>query len=239
MPLETLDRIPARALAVAAHPDDAELFAGATLAKWAAGGCLVTLAICTNGGAGTVDRDASRSHVADIRAAEQRAAAKVLGIANLVLLDYADGALEDTTAFRGDIVRLIREYRPHTVLTHDPYRPGALDHRDHRITGTVVRDAVYPFARDALHYPEHIAAGLEPHKVSEVLLWETETPNCIVDVSGFVEVQGHALACHHSQLAGLPCGEHPYQWLETRSRRAAEGTGLASGERFRRLIAPA
>lgn len=239
MPLETLDRIPARALVVAAHPDDAELFAGATLAKWAASGCLVTVAICTNGGAGTVDPGAFRTALAGIRAAEQRAAANALGIATLVLMDFADGALEDTAAFRGDIVKLIREFRPHTVLTHDPYRPGVLDHRDHRITGTVVRDAVYPFARDALHYPEHIAAGLEPHKVSEVLLWETGEPNCIVEVSGFVAVQADALACHRSQLPGLPCGENPYQWLETRARRAAEGTGFAYGEQFRRLVAPA
>ena len=237
--METLDRIPASALAVAAHPDDAELFAGATLAKWAANGCVVTVAICTDGGAGTLDREASRAHVAGIRAAEQRAAAKALGIANLVLLDFADGALEDTHTFRGEIVGLIRKYRPHTVLTHDPYRPGALDHRDHRITGTVVRDSVYPFARDALHYPKQIAAGLAPHKVSEVLLWEADEPNCIVDVSGFVEVQGEALACHSSQLAGLPCGEHPYQWLEARARRAAKGCGFACGERFRRLVAPA
>jgi LmbE family N-acetylglucosaminyl deacetylase len=234
-----LETIPPRALVVGAHADDAELSAGGTLAKWIACGCQVTLAVCSNGDAGTPNPGASRSQVAGTRAKEQHAAARALGITSLVMLGFADGALEDTSDFRRALVHLIREHRPHTVLTHEPHRPGALLHRDHRIAGTVVQDAVYPFARDPLHYPEQIASGLEPHKVSEVLLWETDDPNCIIDTTGFIEAQAAALSCHRSQLPGLPCGEHPSTWLEDRAREAANGRAFEVGESFRRLLAPA
>lgn len=118
-------------------------------------------------------------------------------------------------------------------------RPGAFLHRDHRIAGTAARDAIYPFARDPLHYPEHFAAGLAPHKVSELLLWETDDPNCIVDVSGHLESQAAALTCHQSQLPGLDCGEHPLPWLDNRATQTASGCPFEKGKLFRRLLAPA
>jgi LmbE family N-acetylglucosaminyl deacetylase len=235
---ERLDFIPRRALAVSAHPDDAELNAGATLAKWIAAGCEVTLAVCTDGAAGTAELEMSSGSIAEARRGEQQAAAHRLGVHSVVMLGLPDGGLEDTVEFRGRIVELIRRYRPDTVLTHDSWRHREFSHRDHRIAGTVVRDSIYPYARDRLHYPEQIHQGLQPHKVEQLLLWESDEPGIVVDVSGYIDIQAAALRCHQTQLPGLPCGPDPKSWLLQRAAAVAQGESFEAGETFRRLLAP-
>ena len=235
---EQLKNVPVRAMAVGAHPDDAELQAGGTLARWMASGCEVTLVVCTNGDAGSSELDVSREEVARVRRLEQEAAATVLGVREVAWLGFPDGGLEDTRELRGRLVEMIRRYRPDTVLTHDPYVRRRFLHRDHRITGMAVQDAIFPFARDRLHFPEQINAGLEPHKVTEQLFWDGDGPDVIVDVSGCVPKQAEALERHHSQLAGLPCGQEPLEWLRTRSRDVAMCESFEGGEVFRRLVAP-
>jgi len=73
-------------------------------------------------------------------------------------------------------------------------------HRDHSVTGRVALDAVFPYARDHLAYPEHIAAGIEPHKVEEVWLFRSEQPNIHVDVTEYFETRQNALHSHVSQV---------------------------------------
>ena len=95
-----------------------------------------------------------------------------MGVKHVVMLGYPDGELEDTRQFLGDVVRALRQHRPHTVFVHDPYRMKGFQHRDHRKAGIATTDAVYPYARDHLHFPEHITRdGLEPHKVRELWYW--------------------------------------------------------------------
>ena len=116
--------------------------------------------------------------------------------------------------------------RPEGVLTHDPAVTRRLIHRDHRIVGRVVEDAVFPYARDPLHYAEHLREGLEPHRVGEVWLWDSDEPNCAVDVQGYVDAQAAALELHESQTPGLFGGRDLREALE------------ASETPFRRLVAP-
>ncbi len=85
----------------------------------------------------------------------------------------------------------------------DPMRTHAFTHRDHRISGQVTLDACFPFARDVLHYPEDLAAGLSTHKVGTVLLWGAETPDVVVDISSSIENKLGALAAHESQLSDM------------------------------------
>ena len=84
-------------------------------------------------------------------------------------------------------MRLIRLYRPRIVLTADPYR-RYIWHRDHRITGQVVLDAVFPYARDHLAYSDLLDEGLQPHKVKEVLLWSSYDPNYWSDITDTCEI---------------------------------------------------
>jgi LmbE family N-acetylglucosaminyl deacetylase len=158
------------------------------------------------------------------------------------MLGYPDGGLEDTREFRTDIVRAIRQYRPHTVFAHDPYRMKAFQHRDHRIAGIVTTDAIYPFARDHLHFPELFTRdGLEPHKVRELWYWGSDEPNIIVDVTDGIDKQIAALIRHESQVPGFDVrsGETMEQRVKARSSALARGYGFTYGAGFRRLIARA
>ena len=227
-------------MVIFAHPDDAEIGSGGVIARWVAAGCEVTYVLCTNGSAGTADRALTPEQLVDRRAAEQRAAADFMGVKNLVMLPYPDGGLEDTREFRGDIVRAIRTYRPHTVFAHDPYRFRGFQHRDHRAVGMVATDAVYPFARDHLHFPDHIELhGLEPHKVRELWYWGADEPDVIVDVTESIDKQIAALIRHESQLPGFNVGQRETigERVKKNAAERARGYRFKYAAAFRRLIA--
>lgn len=237
--LEIVTEAPDRAMVIFAHPDDAEIGSGGVVARWVAAGCEVTYVLCTNGDAGTADRQLSPEALALKRADEQRAAADFMGVKNVVMLGYPDGALDDTRELLGDVVRAIRQYRPHTVFVHDPHRVNGFQHRDHRHAGIATTDAVYPYARDHLHFPEHMREGLEPHKVRELWYWGMDHPNVIVDVTDSVERQIAALIRHESQMPGfnVPAGETIGQRVRKNAADLATGYGFQYGAVFRRLIA--
>ena len=157
-------------MVVTPHPDDAEFGVAGTVLKLTREGKKVVYVVCTNGDKGTSDRNMKQEDLVKIREKEQRAAAKLLGVSKVEFMRYPDQELEDTPKFRKALVRLIRRYRPEVVVTANPFRKY-MWHRDHRITGQVVLDAVFPYARDHLSYPELLDEGLEPHKVHEVWLW--------------------------------------------------------------------
>jgi LmbE family N-acetylglucosaminyl deacetylase len=238
--LEIVTEVPDRAMVVFAHPDDAEIGSGGVVARWVAAGCEVTYVLCTNGDAGTGDRALSPGELAARRAAEQQAAAHAMGVRHVVMLGYPDGGLEDTREFLGDVVRAIRQYRPHTVFVHDPHRIRGFQHRDHRKAGIVTTDAVYPYARDHLHFPEHIDRdGLEPHRVRELWYWGADEPNVIVDVTDSIDRQIAALVRHESQVPGfdVPSGEALGARLRRSAAGLAAGYGFEYGAVFRRLVA--
>ena len=169
-------------LVVTPHPDDAEGGAGGSIARWTQQGRKVVLVVCTNGDKGTSDRNVKPADLARLRAEEQRQAAAVLGIAEVVFLRFPDQGLEDCSEFREKLVRQIRIHRPETVVTIDPYR-RYLRHRDHAMCGRVTLDAIFPYARDLWSYPEHLQEGLEPHRVREIYLWGAEEPDTFLDIT--------------------------------------------------------
>ena len=236
--LEIVTAVPDRAMVVFAHPDDAEIGSGGVVAKWIGAGCEITYVLCTNGDSGTADRSLAPAELAEQRAAEQRAAADFMGVKHVVMLGYPDGELEDTRKFLGDVVRAIRKYRPHTVFVHDPYRFKGFQHRDHRKAGIATTDAVYPYARDHLHFPEHLTEeGLEPHKVREIWYWGMDAPDVIVDVTDSIDRQIASLARHESQMPGfnVPAGETIGARVKRNAAALAEGYGFQYGAVFRRL----
>ena len=224
---------PAQILVVAAHPDDAEFGAAGTVARWIAEGKKVVYAVCTNGDKGTNDPNIRPEELAQLREKEQLAAAKVLGVAEVAFLRYPDQSLEDTPAFRKDIVRQIRKYRPDLIMTADPYR-RYLWHRDHRITGQVTLDAVFPYARDYHAYPDLIEEGLEPHKVKELLLWGSEDIDYRSDITGTFDIKLAALRCHKSQVGKRLAGELE-DMLRQRARDMARGESFELAEGFHRV----
>ena len=223
----------AQAMVITPHPDDAEFGVAGTVARWVAEGKSVIYVVCTSGDKGSSNPNMRPDELERIREQEQLAATKLLGVGEVIFLRYPDQGLEDTPGFRKDIVRLIRMYRPETVVTADPYR-RYIWHRDHRITGQVTLDAVFPYARDRLTYPDLLEEGLEPHKVREVLLWGTEDPNYISDITDTFDIKVAALRCHRSQI-GDDLSPVMAERLRQRARELAEGEDFELAEAFHRV----
>jgi len=226
-------KMQADVMVVSPHPDDAEYGVAGTVARWTKEGKRVVYVICTNGSKGTSDPNVKPEELAATRRSEQMAAAKLLGVSEVTFLDHPDQELEDPREFRKEIVRLIRTYRPVTVVTPDPYRRYVW-HRDHRITGQVTLDAVFPYARDHLSYPDLFEEGLKPHKVKEMLFWASEDINYRSDITDTFDIKLAALRCHKSQTAHLqtPEGE---EMMRERYRSMAEGEAFELAEAFHRV----
>ena len=233
-----LDR-PERALAVAAHPDDAEFGCGATVAKWSAAGSAVSLLVLTDGSKGAWDPGADIAALIDRRRQEQRDAARRLGATGeVVFLDQTDGELVASLELRSRVARVIRELRPGVVLGHDPWRRWRL-HPDHRAAGFLCADAVAA-ARDPHFYPEH---GLPPHRPDRLLLFECEEPDHVERVEeAHVEAKIEALMAHRSQYESTHAirpgdggaGRAAFRArIVDGCRRAGEPVGAAYAEAFR------
>ncbi len=219
-------------MVVTPHPDDAEFGVAGTVLKLTREGRKVVYVVCTNGDKGTSDMNMKPEKLAEIREQEQLAAARLLGVSKVEFLGYPDQALEDTHEFRKALVRLIRRYRPEIVVTASPYR-RYMWHRDHRITGQVVLDAVFPYARDHLSYPELLDEGLQPHKVKEVWLWAEDNANFRSDITDTWEIKMKALGCHKSQVGDIP--QEMRERMKGRAREMAEGEDFELAEAFYRI----
>jgi len=217
-------------MVITPHPDDAEYGVAGTVAKWVREGKDVIYIVCTNGDKGTDDPQMLPEKLTQIREKEQLAAAKVLGVKDVIFFRYEDQSLEDTPEFRKEIVRQIRTYKPEIVVTSDPYR-RYIWHRDHRITGQVVMDAVFPYARDRLAYPDLISQRLEPHKVREVLYWAADAPNYFSDITDTWDQKIAALRCHQSQVGRISEWEN---FIKERHKKLAQGQTFSLAEAFYR-----
>jgi len=224
-------------LVIAAHPDDPEFLAGGTIGRFAKEGREVAYVIVTNGNKGSGDRNVTAAQLVPIREEEQRRAARVLGVSRVEFLGYEDGDLEDTRNLRRDVTREIRRWQPDLIITLNPRR--AYDHfgfwhRDHRITGRVVLDCVYPLARDHLAFPE-LLPEYEPHKVREVHVIEWKQPRLVVDITDTMELKLEAIRCHASQIGDFKAFE-----ARMRDRAATLGKekGYSYAEGFDHIIVP-
>jgi LmbE family N-acetylglucosaminyl deacetylase len=233
-----LDRLqPSSALAVYAHPDDPEVSCGGTLAKWARNGADVHLVVVNRGEKGVADPDVAADELAARRAAEVAEAAVVLGLAGCEFLGRPDGESENDLALRAELVAIVRRLRPEVVVAPDPtalyFGDGWVNHRDHRVCGFAVLDAVAPAAASPRYFPE---AG-PPHHVKALYLSGTLEPDTAVAISDVLDVKAAALACHRSQLGGLGegTGELVHELVEQRALDAGRALGVRHAETFRVL----
>ncbi len=224
---------PAQVLVITPHPDDAEMGMGGTTACFVRQGKAVVYVVCTNGDKGSSDLSMTPEKLAKIREEEQLAAARILGVKEVIFLRHPDQGLEETPDFRKELVRCIRRYRPETVATTDPYR-RYIWHRDHRITGQATLDAIFPSSRDRLAYPDLLAEGLEPHKVKEILLWGSDDPNYCTDITTTFKLKIAAISCHKSQI-GNPISAERIKMMEQRARDTAKGQPFELAEAFHRV----
>ena len=236
---------PKIALAVGAHPDDIEFGCGATLAKWAAGGCRIHHLVLTDGSKGTWDPSADIDELKRLRRAEQLEAARLVGGGDVTFLDRVDGELDSDIETRRAVCAVIRRVRPDVLLGHDPWRRYRL-HPDHRNAGWLVTDGLVA-ARDQTFFSDLGVA----HRPSHLLLWEADLPNHVEDVSGHLGDKLDALMAHKSQHVstmgiGGESTSHSDPEIEAeefaervRGQLAAHGAiaGIPLGEAFHRIDA--
>ena len=219
-----------RILVISAHPDDVDFGAAGTVATWTGAGIEVVYCVVTDGAAGGNDPSVSRADMAVLRQAEQRAAAKCVGVEDVRFLGYPDGRIEPTIALRKDLTRVIRQVRPDRVLTQSPERIYAriqASHPDHRAVGAAALDAVYPDARNQFAFPELLAdEGLQPWTVREVWLAASPQAQHFVDITETFDMKVAALRAHHSQTGQM---EDLEKFLRGWLSRSAEMAGFPAG----------
>ena len=231
---QLVDEVPARALAVYAHPDDADVSCGGTLARWTAAGADVQVVVCARGDKGSSDPDVVPDELAARRADEVIAAARVLGLSGQHLLGRDDGEVVNDAELRARLVELVRSFRPDAVVAPDPtavlFGQSYVNHRDHREVGWAVLDSVAPAAASPHYFPGTGA----PHAVAVVYLSGTLEPDVWVDITDTVDVKAEALSCHATQIGET--GEWLRGVVRERAEEAGRQAGVRYAEGFRRLL---
>lgn len=235
--MENNNTRPKVVLGVCAHPDDIEVCAGGSIAKWAKAGAKIYYLVCTDGSKGTSDINISGNELIQTRRREQQAAAEMLGVDDVVYLEYEDGALECTVELKRDIVRAIRRFKPDTVVTMDPtfiysLERGVINHADHRAAGQATLDAVYPLARDHLCFPELLDEGLQPHKTQNLLLVNFDKANYYEDIGSNFELKLKAINAHSSQF---PDAGTIKKRVESMAKQCGKAASCELAEGFIRL----
>lgn len=227
--MTTSDSAVERVLVLVAHPDDADFGAAGTIAAWTDAGLEVRYCLATSGDAGGFD-DTPRSEMAGLREAEQRDAARAVGVEEVEFLGFADGALYPTMELRKAFSRAIRRFRPQRVLISSPeidWRRIGAAHPDHRAAGEAGLAAVYPDARNPFAHQELLAEeGLAAWTVDQ--LWILGGPHDAhpVDITDTFDRKVAALRAHRSQTShhdGLDA------MLRQHAASAAERLGLPPG----------
>lgn len=224
-----------KVMAVFAHPDDLEWSSGGTLASWIDQGVEVIQVLVTNGASGSSDPDMTRERLAEIRREEQAKASAVLGISEIVYLDFEDGYLYPDLEARKSLSREIRRHKPDVLVSHDPTARTVGDfyfnHPDHVATGELVMRAINPDASSGLMFPDlWKVEGLAPHLPRAVFLSSFLDGTTLIDVEATIERKFDALRCHASQMKD-PDGV--IDWARQRFSEIGQRAGKTYAEAFR------
>jgi LmbE family N-acetylglucosaminyl deacetylase len=219
-------------MAVFAHPDDEAFGSGGTLARYAAQGHAVYVVTATRGEAGQIAEPdlATPANLPDVREQELRCACRIYGVNPPIFLDYVDGQLAIVNQGQAvaRLVRIIREIRPHVLITFGP--DGIYGHYDHIAVHRWATIA-YDLATDPDCFPDQMPGVCQPHQVSKLYfraLTEAQVAamseggkpatvmmdgvpfpfvprkdseiTTVVDVSDFLEVKLAGIRCHATQI---------------------------------------
>ena len=227
-------------LAIGAHPDDIDIGSSGSIAKWIKQGANAYYLVLTDGSKGSEDVKISNTTLTKIRRAEQQSAADLLGVKKVFFLDFVDGELENSPELRKEIVKIIRQIKPTTVMCFDPTlvyddKHQFINHPDHRVAGQATLDAVFPYARNTRTFPELLSEGLEPHVVDELLMTNFSKNNYSVDISETIDLKIKAIACHSSQFRDI----EKFQSLIKKSNALAGSRATPKvkyAENFQRIV---
>jgi LmbE family N-acetylglucosaminyl deacetylase len=188
-------------LLVVAHGDDPALFLGGTLILWADAGWRIICLRVTDDRWDSFGLDEASTIVANSN--EFRAAAAVLGIAEIIELGWATDVLGDASevALRERVIRQIRRCRPYALVSFDPYAQWGEDNQDHIKLASAVDEAFWT-SQFALHHPEHLAEGLAPHGCFERWYFGRTVTQVtdVVDIATVLDRKLAAALCHRTMM---------------------------------------
>ncbi len=225
--------VPQKAMVIAAHPDDIEFTSAGTVARWVQDGVEVIYVLCTSGDVGIDEPGMTKKKAAEIREAEQRAAAEAVGVKEVVFLREPDGMLENTIALRKRLVREIRRFKPEVVITGDPTvlwaGPTYINHPDHRAAAGATIDAIFPAAGQPNLFEELAEEGLTAHKVRKIYVLSWDKSDIYVNITGAIDLKIEALKKHASQMRDWDPGPMLREW----SAELAQGKEMQYAESYR------
>lgn len=225
--------VPTRVMLIFAHPDDIEFGCAGTVARWVKAGAVASYVLLTSGDVGIAEEGMTKARAAEIREAEQRGAAKHIGVEEVIFLREPDGMLENTMDLRKRVVRQIRRFKPEVVICGDPTTffvdDRYINHPDHRAAAAVALDAVFPAAGQPNLFEELADEGLSAHKVRKVYVAGFGGGGTFVNITDTIDAKIEALRLHESQM-----GEwNPAPMLRKWSKEAALGKEMEYAESFR------
>ncbi|MCK6630418.1 MAG: PIG-L family deacetylase [Anaerolineae bacterium] len=232
--MNNVNYIPQSAMVIVAHPDDIEFSCAGTIARWVKEGCQVVYILITSGDVGIAEPGMTRARAAEIREAEQLAAAEVVGVSQVIFLREPDGMLENTLALRKRLVREIRRYKPEVVICGDPtvmwVGDNYINHPDHRAAAGAAVDAIFPAAGQPNLFEELAEEGLTAHKVRKVYVqaWN-EQADTFVNISETIDLKIESLRKHVSQMKDWDPEPMVKEWAAA----AAKGKEMAYAEAYR------
>ena len=213
-----------RLLGIFAHPDDESRIVGGTLAKYASQGVMISLVVATRGQEGSCGEPplCTPKELPQVRERELRDACGILGVSDLTILDYHDGALDtvDRSELTGNLVAAIRQARPHVILTFGP--EGRTLHPDHIVIHDAATAAFHVAADPEVHsdqLPSHATPKLYyttlPHSLVTEINWAypgqpDEEITIALDVRPWIAQkkqatnQAHRTQAHDQPFANLP-----------------------------------
>ena len=225
--------IPKSAMAIVAHPDDIEFSCSGTLARWARAGSRISYVLCTSGDVGIDQPGMTRQKAAEIREKEQRAAAEIVGAAEVIFLREPDGLLQPTLELRKRLVREIRRFRPEVVVTGDPTIVWAgndyINHPDHRAAATAALDATFPAAGQPNLFEDIAEQGYPAFKPRKVYVTSWGAVDLYVNIEETIDIKIAALRAHASQMKDWDPEERIKEWAAERGK----GKEMAYAEAFR------
>jgi len=225
--------IPESAMAIVAHPDDIEFSCAGTLARWVNDGARISYVICTSGDVGFDEPNMTKEKAAQIREAEQLAAADIVGASEVIFLHEPDGLLQPTIELRKKLVREIRRFQPEVVMCGDPTIVWAgndyINHPDHRAAATAALDATFPAAGQPQLFEELAQEGLLAHKPRKVYVTSWRGADYFVDIEETIEIKIDALRAHKSQMKDWD----PEDFIRKWAAESGEGKEMTYAEGFR------
>jgi len=228
-PVDPLQEMPTdleRVLAIVAHPDDLEYGASAAVAVWVDAGVDVTYVLVTRGEAGIDTIDPATC--GPLREAEEREAARCVGVSAVEFLGYQDGVIEHSLELRRDLAGAIRRHRPDLVVTlnhHDQWFGQGWNSPDHRNTGRAVLDAVGD-AGNRWIFPELVHAGMAPWTARHgVAVYGSEHVTHAVAVEAGIDRAIASLEAHATYLTVLGDGTDPRELLTSNAQANADRFG--------------